>query len=478
MKAAEDRTVSDRIGSAGIDWLLDRFSTVPEHTAFLHHHRRVSYTEIVARVASFRARLEDTGVRAGKCVAILGDHSPELFCMLLALAQNRNVLIPLGRGADGRPCGDEELLAIPGCDWLIEFDSSGSSFDIRRWHIRRSNPVLETFLLSGSSGIVLFSSGSTGKPKAILHDFARVASKFLKQRKAVVAICFLMIDHFGGINTLLSITASLGTVVTIADRSAASVCRAIMDQRVQLLPATPSFLNMMLLSREYLDYDLSSLERITYGTEVMASTTLDRLRSAFPGVDLQQTYGLSELGVLRSRSRPDGSLWVQVGGGGFATKVKDGILWIKSDFAMVGYLNAPSMFDAEGWFNTGDQVEVDGEYFRFLGRASEMINVGGEKVYPAEIEDVILALDNVRDVAVFGETHPLLGQIVVAKIQLWQHEDPGELKKRVRRACLEKLANYKAPAKVVIVSGALYGARQKKERHAESGKAGDAGRAV
>ena len=80
----------------------------------------------------------------------------------------------------------------------------------------------------------------------------------------------------------------------------------------------------MMASHLQSKYDLSSLKRITYGTEVMPQSTLDRVRAQFPGVDLLQTYGLSEVGVLRSQSREDGSLWVRVGGEGFQTKVVDG----------------------------------------------------------------------------------------------------------------------------------------------------------
>jgi len=185
---------------------------------------------------------------------------------------------------------------------------------------------------------------------------------------------------------------------------------------VELLPTTPSFLTMLMASNLHREYNLSSLKRITYGTEVMPQTTLDRLRAAFPQVELQQTYGLSEVGVLRSKSRPDGSLWVQIGGEGFETKVVDDILWVRSEYAMVGYLNAPSEFDEEGWFNTQDRVEVDGDYFRILGRVSDVINVGGKRSTQEKSRTSSLSLDNIRDVAVYGERHPLLGQIVVAKV--------------------------------------------------------------
>jgi acyl-CoA synthetase (AMP-forming)/AMP-acid ligase II len=215
------------------------------------------------------------------------------------------------------------------------------------------------------------------------------------------------------------------------------------------------------------DYDLSSLKRITYGTEVMPQSTLDRLSRAFPNVVLQQTYGLSEVGVLRSQSRGDGTLWVRIGGEGFKTKIVNDVLWIKSEYAMVGYLNAPSEFDAEGWFNTQDQVESDGEYFRILGRVTDLINVGGQKVYPTEVENVILEMDNIQDVSVFGEKNAILGQIVVAKLVLKIPETVESVKRRVRHTCLKKMASFKVPTKVILADGDLYSARQKKIRREE-----------
>ena len=78
---------------------------------------------------------------------------------------------------------------------------------------------------------------------------------------------------------------------------------------------------------------------------------------------------------------------------------------------MTGYLNAPSPFDAEGWFDTQDLVETKGEFIRFLGRRSEVVNVGGQKVYPAEVENVLLQMPNVGDATVAGETTPSWGRL-------------------------------------------------------------------
>lgn len=444
-----------------MEWLIERFQSAPERIAFIHEGREVSYGGVVALIDDFYQRVQDAGIQRGQTVVVLGDYSPEVFCMIMALCRNGSIVIPLTRTS---VVEESVALGVSGCEWYVEFDAAGRDATITHRGLKTDNALLNEFRQRGTPGMVLFSSGSTGKPKGILHDFHQVAEKFRKQRAPVVAIPFLMIDHFGGINTILAITSSLGTVVTVADRSVPNICAAIEKYKVELLPATPSFLTLMMASNLQHQYDLSSLKRITYGTEVMPQSTLDRVRAQFPGVDLLQTYGLSEVGVLRSQSREDGSLWVRVGGEGFQTKVVDGVLWIKSQYAMVGYLNAPSEFDADGWFNTQDQVEVDGDYFRILGRVTDLINVAGQKVYPSEVESVILEMDNVQDVAVFGEKHAMLGNIVVAKVVVDSPESVDSLKKRIRQECLAHLAPFKVPAKVVLAEGPLHSVRQKKIR--------------
>ena len=442
-------------------WLVERFREHSETIAFVHNGRKVSYGEVCTLVETFSARLEAEKIAAGQKVVVVGDYSPEVFCMLISLAIARCMVIPLSRQS---VVEEDVALRVCGSDWIVTFDEQGSAFDIAPKTIAVDNALLETFIVKGHAGLILFSSGSTGAPKAILHDFDRVAEKFRKQRRPLITIPFLMIDHFGGINTILAITSSLGTLVTIDDRSIPMLCKAIETYKVELLPVTPSFLNLLLMLRGHETHDLSSIKRITYGTEVMPQGTLDRLQTAFPGAVLQQTYGLSEVGVLQSQSRPDGSLWLRIGGQGFETQVRDNILWIKSEYRMEGYLNAPSGFDEDGWFNTQDEVVVEGDWFKILGRVTDIVNVGGQKVYPVEVENVIMGLDNIEDVAVFGEFHNILGQIVVAKVRVSEPEDVDSVKKRIRAACLAHLTPYKAPSKVILSTENFNSVRQKKIR--------------
>ena len=447
--------------ASAVDFLLERFRSAADGIAFIDADQPYTYGWILDRTPEYVAFFDQHGIASGDIVAIVADYSPDAFCFILAAIERGIVLAPLTPDSVVERAA---VLDISECKWFLEFSPRIAEIKVVRHDRQVRNPILVAFLRTGAPGLLLFSSGSTGTPKGILHGFPALLEKFKTKRASAVAIAFLTLDHFGGINTLFHIVSSLGTVVTVRSRAVNAICEAIQRHKVELLPTTPSFLNILVHANAQTHYDLGSLRTISYGTEVMAQATLDRLKRLFPDVKLQQTYGLSELGVLRSQSRPDGTLWFKIGGEGFRTKVVDGVLWIKSDYAMVGYLNAPSPFDAEGWFNTQDRVEVDGEYLKILGRTTDLINVGGQKVYPSEVEEVILGLENVEDVAVFGEENALMGNLVVAQVVLKEHEDPITLRKRIRKACAALLSPFKVPAKVVVTKVGLYSTRQKKVR--------------
>jgi acyl-CoA synthetase (AMP-forming)/AMP-acid ligase II len=221
---------------------------------------------------------------------------------------------------------------------------------------------------------------------------------------------------------------------------------------------------MILISGKYRRYDLSSLQLITYGTEPMSAATLRALTEALPGVQYKQTYGLTEAGILPTKSQSADSVWMKMGGQNYETKIVDDVLWIRSDAMMLGYLNAPSPFCPQGWLNTGDKVEVRGEYVRILGRESEMINVGGEKLYPMEVEELILQVENISDVVVSSKPNAITGRVVVASVQLIAPEDPRSVEQRVRRHCRQHLAPFKVPAMVSVTTESLCGSRFKKRR--------------
>jgi acyl-coenzyme A synthetase/AMP-(fatty) acid ligase len=431
--------------------------------AIVWRDRSTSYRALIAAMREWSGELQAHGIVAGQVVALEGDYSPAACALLLALVERGAVVVPLS-GVTARE--RDEFIDTAEVQAIVRL-ADGEGREIVRLDRPVTHPLTRRLVAEGHPGLVLFSSGATGKSKAALHDFVPLLEKFRTRRRALRTLVFLLLDHIGGINTLFHTLANGGTIVVAGARDPDGVCAAIARHRVQLLPTSPTFLNLLLISEAHRRHDLSSLELITYGTEVMPESTLARLHEVLPGVRLQQTYGLSEVGILRSKSRDSGSLWVKVGGEGFETKIVDGVLWIRAHSAMLGYLNAPSPFDAEGWMNTQDMVEVDGEYIRILGRKTDIINVGGQKVYPAEVESTLLQMANVEDVAVFGEKNPITGQIVVARIKLREPEPLAALRQRLRAFCRGRLAAYKIPMRIVLTEHRQHGARFKKMRRAE-----------
>lgn len=446
-----------------VDFLLERFRAAPEAPALVWRDAVTTYGWLAQEVSRLGALLRDSGVPRSAVVSVEADFSPRATALLLALMEHGAIIVPLTSSVEERK---PEFRSIAEVEWRIEIDA-GDGLRIEPTGVQARHELLLGLKASGHPGLILFSSGSTGKSKAALHDIVPMLEKFTVPRHTLRTITFLLFDHIGGFNTLLYNLSNTGCIVTVPDRRPQTVCSAIERYAVELLPTSPTFLNLLLVSEAHRRFDLSSLKMVTYGTEVMPESTLRRFHAAFPDVKLLQTYGLSEVGILRSKSRSSDSLWVKVGGEGFETRVVDGMLEIKAKSAMLGYLNHPSPFTADGWFKTGDAVEVDGEYIRILGRKSELINVGGEKVYPAEVESVLQLMEGVEDVAVTGQPHPMTGQIVFARVKLASPEPLGEFRARMRRFCQDKLARYAIPQKVELVEDSLHGERFKKMRRVE-----------
>ncbi|HUY34159.1 MAG TPA: AMP-binding protein [Pirellulales bacterium] len=442
-------------------WLLERLGEFGDQPALVWHDRDHSYRELRDAVGAWRDRLADWRIHEGECVVLRGGYSPGVCGALLALILNRNVIVPVSPSAVDV---DAKLLELAQADAVIAFDDDDASTSRRIGAAQGVHPLLRQLRQAGAPGLLLFTSGSTGERKAVLLDVDRLLEKFSKRRPPFRTLVFMELDHIGGFNTLFHVLCDGGTLVPLRERTPPAVARAIERHRVQLLPTTPTFLNMLLVSEAYREHDLSSLELITYGTEPMPESTLLALNAVLPKVRFKQTYGLSELGILPSASKDSQSPWLRLGGDGFETKVVDGTLWIRARSAMLGYLNAPSPFDADGWLNTGDAVEVQGDYLRILGRASEAINVGGEKVYPAEVESVLLRMENVRDATVYGKRNPVTGNVVVAALRLLRPEDPLRLDQRMREFCDGRLQPYKIPVLLQIDDEERHSARFKKTR--------------
>ncbi|WP_414828059.1 ANL family adenylate-forming protein [Alteromonas sp. H39] len=442
-----------------IAFFLEQMQQAPEHEAVVSDAVRISNEELLVKIDLFRSWIKQEAIHQGAVVSFNGDYSADAIALFFALADNKNIIVPLSNDSAAH---FDEFRDIAQTEFDIELGNGNPKLLCRER--KHSHPLYESLRETSDPGLVLFSSGSTGKSKGIVQNLRKLMQKFTTPRKSLRMLIFLQLDHIGGVNSLLFALANNGTVVVANDRSPASVCQAIERYRAQVLPTSPTFLNLLLLSRAYENYDLSSLALVTYGTEPMQQSTLEKLVSTFPDIEFQQTYGLSEVGILRSKSRDSASLWVRIGGNEFDVKVVDNTLRIRAESSMLGYLNAPSPFDDEGYMDTGDLVEQDGEWLKILGRKSEIINVGGSKVFPAEVESVLLEMPEIEDVVIYGEAHPITGKVVVAKIKPTEPLSSREMKKRIREYCVERLSSYKIPVKVLVTAETTYNERYKKMR--------------
>ena len=435
------------------------FQNYSSSNAIVWKNEAFTYAFILNRMNYWRNKLES--IAADNIVGLESDFSPETIAILFILIEKNNIIVPLDITHSNK---NEKKINIAQLDVLIKVKSENDIEIIYLVNNEPKNSLYNIIKSRNAPGLVLFTSGSSGKPKGAVHDFSKLLNKFTTKRNALKTINFLLFDHWGGLNTLFHVLSNGGTLIFLENRNADYVCGLIEKYKVELLPTSPTFLNMLLLSRSYERYSLSSLKIISYGAEPMPESLLNRLGILFPLIKLQQTYGLIELGVMRSQSESNNSLWVKLGGEGYQTRVENGILQIKSDSAMLGYLNAESPFTNDGWFITGDSVEVKGEYFRILGRKSEIINVGGEKVFPQEVENVILQIADIVDVMVYSENNPLTGKIVCANIKYKGIKPKSDLIKEIKLFCKLNLEQYKVPVKINIVDQTFESDRFKKNR--------------
>ncbi|MDR1945833.1 MAG: AMP-binding protein [Desulfovibrio sp.] len=365
------------------------------------------------------------GVKEGDVVALTGGFDPPTVSAFLHLLDRRAVIVPLTPLTQS---GHADFFRTAGVNCVVRDGRTERLPEPADKH-----PLLEELRARGEGGLILFSSGTTGKAKAVLHSTRHFLARYRTPRKALRSVALLLFDHIGGLNTLLHMLFNHGQVAVPRSPAPEDVIAAVREFRAELLPASPTFLRLLLL-HGLLDDPPTDLKIISYGTERMDQPTLDALCRALPDVDFRQTYGMSELGILRVKSRSRDSLWMRVGGEDTETRIADGTLRIRSGNRMLGYLNAPSPFDAGGWYDTGDLAESDGPWLRISGRSDGLINVGGIKVRPDEVEDAALRFPGLLLAHARGAENPLTGMHVELDCRFVREpQNAGERRELLRR---------------------------------------------
>jgi acyl-coenzyme A synthetase/AMP-(fatty) acid ligase len=445
-----------------MSWLINNFISFNHKIVIIHKNNSYTYKQLFDSIERIKKDVIKGRITQGEVVSILNDYSFNSISLLLALYQNKNIIVPITTDIED---GVNDKIVESFTSKSISFYKD--EFTISNHEVGVPHKMIKSLQDTNSSGLILFSSGSTGKPKAMIHNFDHLVNHYQnKKEKSMNMIVFLMFDHIGGLNTLLNILSMGATIVIPRTRNAEDICKLIQDYKIRVLPSSPTFLNLILMSKSYDKYDLRSLRMITYGTEAMPESLLLKLKDIFPKVKLLQTFGTSETGIAVTRSKSSNSTYMKLDDPNLEHKIVDDELWLKSSTQVIGYLNSSmDNFTNDGWFKTGDLVKkTDNGYIKIVGRNKEVINVGGEKVLPSEIESVILSMDMVEDVTVYGENNIITGQTVVCDAKINIDIETRVAKKLIRKFCKKSLDGYKIPTKINLVDKTKFGDRFKKIR--------------
>jgi len=440
--------------------MVDKFKDNTQ-IAIIYDGKKYSYNELYIKIKEIESFIKDK-IKSGEVVAILADYSFVSIALFFALYENKNIIAPITstskKEIDGKV---KESFSTK----IINLENE--KLVITNIKSEASHKIINDLQNSKCAGLILFSSGSTGAPKAMIHNLDTLVDSYGdKKQKQINMLVFLMFDHIGGINTMLNILSMNATMIIPQNRNADDICQLIEEYKIAVLPSSPTFLNLILINRSYEKYDLSSLRMITYGTETMPEGLLGRLKAVFSKVKFLQTFGTSETGIAATSSKSSSSTFMKIDDENLEYKIVDNELWLRSKTQILGYLNrSMESFTNDGWFKTGDLVELDNEGFiKIIGRNKEIINVGGQKVLPSEVESVLLGMDEIEDCLVYGEQNAITGQSVSCDVVLKSGVKADGLKILVRKFCKDKLDNFKIPTRVNVVQKTEFTERFKKSR--------------
>ncbi len=403
--------------------------------------RKITYSEALQSVGQLVASLPPCQSRR---VGVRMDDSPESILLLIALDCLGADVFLIGRDAPGGVVDGLGLhLTIMASDFPVPPPKSASA----------DSPTRHDPAASGSGHVTLFTSGTSGPPKGALHTWASLAAGIKRDPRFANSRWLLTysIVRFAGLQVFLQCLLNRGCLVFPGARDPATLAELMATERVQCVSGTPTFWRKLLTMAPRALLARLNLTQITLGGEIVGQSILNSLRAAFPSARLTHIYASTEMGVCFA---------VHDGLEGFPTsvithgseaadfRVDNGELLIRSRRAMSRYLDGPA--PSAEWFPTGDLVEISGDRVRYLGRRSEIINVGGNKVCPSEIEDLIRQVPGVQDCRVFGTSSSFAGQLVSAEIVPAPGEDQSLVRARVLQAC-GHLASHKRPRLLTFI---------------------------
>jgi acyl-CoA synthetase (AMP-forming)/AMP-acid ligase II len=290
--------------------------------------------------------------------------------------------------------------------------------------------------------LTLFTSGTTGLPKKVVHSFASITRgcKISEEYKNQVWGWAYNPTHMAGIQVFFQALLNKNKLVMLFNRSREIVLSTLAEEKITHLSATPTFFRMLLP----LETAFNEVKNITFGGEKMDKNLIDKLKINFPNALFRNVYASTEAGSLFSSQGE----YFKIN-----ERLKHFIKFVENEIYLhKSLLGQSDSLTLEGdWYKTGDLVEFmdeKNELFRFLSRKNEMINVGGYKVNPNEVEEILNSHPNIIMSRVFGKKNAVVGNLIVAEVV---SNSVSLSEKEIRDFLQDKLQAFKVPRIITFV---------------------------
>ena len=335
---------------------------------------------------------------------------------------------------------DEEVEKLTG---RSNFSSFTKIIDPRKLPvISLKNELISKIKNTGPQwNITLFTSGTTGLPKKVKHTFQSL-NRFVKiTEKNTDDVWGFAYNptHIAGIQVFFQALLNGNSIIRLFGLSTDLVFNSIEQYGITHISATPTFYRLLYPINKI----FPNVVRITVGGEKFDEKTIDKLKPAFPNSKITNVYASTEAGTLFAAK---GDVFTVKAEMEKFVKIENNQLFIHK------YMMGLTENKINSWYNTGDIVEIVSEnplQFRFVSRKNEMINVGGYKVNPNEVEEVIRTINGISDVRVFAKSNSVLGNIICCEIVKFD-ENLDEAK--IRSFLQTQLQEYKIPRFIKFVN--------------------------
>ena len=429
VREIHDSSVEDRLATA----IAAIAKAAPDCTAIVHHagtpqQTAIDYGTLAARVLELEQRLD-----AARPIGVVA-HAEQVESLIVITAACSRQHVPLAILANDAADSGHELE-----DWLplddsLEIPATAASCVPRGEY----EPVPPTIWVA--------TSGTSGPPKIVDHSWDSLlsAARLANQWHALSWLLVYDAKRWAGIQVWVQAVLTGGCVVVPENRDPDVVARSLVENQVSVLPATPTLVRRLVSSADPAVLSQCRLELITLGCEAVDGPLLAQIAETFPAARVSHVYATTELGeVFRVRDGLQGfpARWLnrQLPGGARISTRRDGELLVQlsRDTAEVA---------------TGDLVEQRGDRFEFVGRRSDVIVVGGAKVYPKRIEELVRQVPGVVEARVHGVASPITGELVAMELVAADGLDAEGVRSAVLERCRSELEAHAVPRVVDMVA--------------------------